>query len=298
MVRKIQQMIIERQKYNIQKKYMQTIGVFDDWMKGKNYTIIDIMNKKIPLTNTQLMTRLITQDIGVPGTSINFKSIGERPENNILSNDKLQVMLASLLIEHTAAVCFQHKQYRKREKYDVRRINDPRTIGVQNATENFKRHTSSTELAVQGFDGRTIKVFTHHTQYSKKIQQFYIFAVNNEQDSITSALVKNRGEKQATQIISKQEDRARVSEGDVLQQSPLGDDLQLSPCETLASLHFIRIISTQLIVDAEFPNDHKSAKVQNSQMQKDDQDVKPQKEAQNSSMTKDTDRATTAGAQK
>ncbi|KAA6377295.1 MAG: hypothetical protein EZS28_027175, partial [Streblomastix strix] len=48
MIRETQQMIIEGQKYNTQKKYMQTMGVFDDWMKGKNYTIQDIMNQKIP----------------------------------------------------------------------------------------------------------------------------------------------------------------------------------------------------------------------------------------------------------
>ncbi|KAA6363497.1 MAG: hypothetical protein EZS28_040976, partial [Streblomastix strix] len=91
---------------------------------------------------------------------------------------------------------------------------------------------------------------------------------------------------------------ARVSDGDGLQQSSLGDDLQLSPQETLASPLSLLIISTQPIVEAESPNDHESAKVQNSQMQKDDQDGKPQGEAQNSRMTKDSDRATTAGAQK
>ncbi|KAA6368691.1 MAG: hypothetical protein EZS28_035782, partial [Streblomastix strix] len=49
---------------------------------------------------------------------------------------------------------------------------------------------------------------------------------------------------------------------------------------------------------AESPNDHESAKVQKSQIKKDDQDVEPQNEAQNSSMTKDSDRATTSEAQK
>ncbi|KAA6366803.1 MAG: hypothetical protein EZS28_037671, partial [Streblomastix strix] len=97
---------------------------------------------------------------------------------------------------------------------------------------------------------------------------------------------------------SKQRGDAGVSDGDGLQQSPQGDDLQLSPQETLASPLSLPIISSQPIVEAESPNDHESAKAQNSQMQKDDQDMKPQEEAQNSSMTKDSDRATTAGAQK
>ncbi|KAA6365328.1 MAG: hypothetical protein EZS28_039144, partial [Streblomastix strix] len=101
-----------------------------------------------------------------------------------------------------------------------------------------------------------------------------------------------------TQIISKQRGGARVSEGDGLQQSPQGDDLQLSPQETLASPLSLPIISTKSIVEAKSPNDHESAKAQNSQMQKDGQDGKPHEEAQNSSITKDSDRATTAGAQK
>ncbi|KAA6379431.1 MAG: hypothetical protein EZS28_025044 [Streblomastix strix] len=172
------------------------------------------------------------------------------------------------------------------------------TLGIQNATANSIRNASSTELAVQGFDGRTINVFTHHTPDSKMNKVCYIFAAYSEQDSIASALVKNHGEKQAIQIISKQRSGARVSEGDVQQQSSLGDDLQLSPQETLASPLSPRIISTQQIVEAESPNDRESAKVQKSQMQKDDQDAELQEEAQNSSMTKDSDRATTVQVQK
>ncbi|KAA6395311.1 MAG: hypothetical protein EZS28_009161 [Streblomastix strix] len=149
------------------------------------------------------------------------------------------------------------------------------TLLVQNATANSIRHASSTELAAQGFDGRTINIFIHHTPDSKMNKKLYIFIVNKEQDSIASALVKNHGEKQVTQIISKQRGGARVYEGDGLQQSPLGDDLQLSPQESLASPLSLPIISTQPIVEAESTNNHESAKVQNLQMQKDDQDVKP-----------------------
>ncbi|KAA6313821.1 MAG: hypothetical protein EZS28_055690, partial [Streblomastix strix] len=56
MTRETQKMIIEGQKYNIQKKYMQTIEVFEDWMKEKNYTVQDIMNQKIPFIHSELMT--------------------------------------------------------------------------------------------------------------------------------------------------------------------------------------------------------------------------------------------------
>ncbi|KAA6334313.1 MAG: hypothetical protein EZS28_053079, partial [Streblomastix strix] len=134
------------------------------------------------------------------------------------------------------------------------------TLGVQNAIANSIRHASSTELTAQGFDGRTINCFTHHTPDSKMNNKFYVFAVNKEQDSIASALVKNHGEMQATQIISKQKGGARISEGDELQQSPFGDNLQLFPQETLVSPLSLPIISSQPIVEAESTNNHESAK--------------------------------------
>ncbi|KAA6384382.1 MAG: hypothetical protein EZS28_020094 [Streblomastix strix] len=212
--------------------------------------------------------------------------------------------------DQTATVCFPPKQSRKRESYDVRRTNDPRVcqtetffqadqryisirLGglvqihkINSATANSIRHASSTELAAQSFDGRIINVFTHHTPDSKMNQNFYIFAVNMGQDSIASALANNHVEKQVTQIISKQGGGTRISEGDILQQCPLGDGLQLSPQGTLASPLFLPIILIQSIVKAESTNDHKTAKDQKSQMQKEDQVVEQQKEAQNLNMTK------------
>ncbi|KAA6399725.1 MAG: hypothetical protein EZS28_004745, partial [Streblomastix strix] len=391
MTRETQKMIIEGQKFNTQKKYIQTMGIFEDWMKEKNYTVQDVMNQKIPFIYTEFMTctgsttvqRLTTNAIS--NHQINNPRYGsiwdinqlfeywrERSESKLLSNEELQIKLASLLMslclvrmeemanidlsvsiiddqEQRAAVCIPPKQSIQSKRYVERKTEDSRvcptetffvwltrlrenfqqsptnfihlfqtenwkqadqkyistclerlvqTLGVQNATANSIRHASATELAAQGFDGMTINVFTHHTPDSKMNKKFYIFAVNKEQDSIASVLVKSHGEKQATQIISKQRGRARVSEGDELQQSPLGDDLQLSPQETLASPLFLPIISTKPIVEAEPSNDHESAKVQNSQMQKDNQDAKPHEEVQYSSMTKDSDRATTAVAQK
>ncbi|KAA6368500.1 MAG: hypothetical protein EZS28_035972, partial [Streblomastix strix] len=56
--RETQKMIIEGQKYNIQKKNMQIMGVFEDWMKEKNLTVQDIMNQKIPFIHTEFMTWL------------------------------------------------------------------------------------------------------------------------------------------------------------------------------------------------------------------------------------------------
>ncbi|KAA6323833.1 MAG: hypothetical protein EZS28_054266, partial [Streblomastix strix] len=151
MTRVTQKMIIEGQKCNTQKRYMQTIGVFDDWMKEKNYTIVDIINKKIPFTIIEFVTQLtrtkktklssvihhapilntmlslIFGTVQVSATAqrlttyaisnlqINNPRYGstwdinqlyeywrERPESNLLSNEELQVKLASPLI----SLCF------------------------------------------------------------------------------------------------------------------------------------------------------------------------------------------------
>ncbi|KAA6371229.1 MAG: hypothetical protein EZS28_033244, partial [Streblomastix strix] len=358
MTKETQKMIIEGQKFYTQKKYLQTMGVFEDWMKEKNYTVQDIMNQKIPFIHTEFMTWLTRTRKTKPSSAKHYASIlnamlslifgtvkvsttvqrltthaisnhqinnpsygstwdinqlfehwREKPESRLLSNEELQIKLASLLMslcfvrmeemanidlsvsiiddqEQRAAVCIPPKQSVQRERYDVRKTEEPKvcptetffvwltrlrehfqqsptnfihlfwtenwkgadqryistrlerlvqSLGVQNATANSIRHASSTELAAQGFDGRTINCFTHHTPDSKMNNKFYVFAVNKEQDSIASALVKNHGMKHATQIVSKQRGDARVSDGDGLQQSPQGDDLQLSPQETLAS---------------------------------------------------------------
>ncbi|KAA6389169.1 MAG: hypothetical protein EZS28_015302, partial [Streblomastix strix] len=383
MTRETQQMIIDGQKYNAQRKYMQTMGVFEDWMKEKNYTIQDIMNQKIPFIHTEFMTQLTRTRKTKPSSAMHHASIlnamlslifgtvlvsvtaqrltthaisnyqiynpryrspwdinlhyeywRERPESKLLSDEVQQAMLALLLMslcfvrikdianidlpisivdeeDHTAANTPNRVQRtsctysgpRTGSKADHRYISTRlerliQTLGVKSATANSIRHASSTELAAQGFDGRTINCFTHHIPDSQINSYYYIFTVSREQDSIASALVINPGEMQATQIISKQRGGARVSEGDRLRQSPLGDDLQLSTQDTLASPLSLPFISTQPIDETQSPKDHESAKAQNSQMQKDDQDVKPQEEAQNSTMTKDSDRATIAEALK
>ncbi|KAA6399055.1 MAG: hypothetical protein EZS28_005415 [Streblomastix strix] len=102
--------------------------------------------------------------------------------------------------------------------------------------------------------------------------QFYVFALNRSQNSIASAFAKTHGQKQAetsSQIISKQRCKARVPERDVLQLSPQGNDLQLSPQETHASPLSHPMISTQPIVEARSPNDRESTSGHKLQMQKD-----------------------------
>ncbi|KAA6403541.1 MAG: hypothetical protein EZS28_000931 [Streblomastix strix] len=172
------------------------------------------------------------------------------------------------------------------------------TLVVKSATVNTVIHAFSTDQATQRIDGRTINVFTHHSPDSKMNKKFYIFAVIKEQDSIASALKSNHGMKQATQIISKQRGDARVSEGYELQQSPQVDDLQLSTQETLVSPLSRPIISTQLFVEVDSRKDHDSAKDQKLQMQNDEIHLKSHDEAQDSSFTKDSERATTARAYK
>ncbi|KAA6369947.1 MAG: hypothetical protein EZS28_034526 [Streblomastix strix] len=101
------------------------------------------------------------------------------------------------------------------QKYISKRLERlVQTLGVWNATANSIGHASSTELIARSFDGRTINRFTRHTLDLKMNNRFYVFAVDKEQDSITSTLVKNHGKKQATQIVSEQKGEARVSDGD------------------------------------------------------------------------------------
>ncbi|KAA6376222.1 MAG: hypothetical protein EZS28_028251 [Streblomastix strix] len=118
-------------------------------------------------------------------------------------------------------------------------------------------------------------------------QRFTVLTLNRLQNSITSALVKNHGEKQTettTQIVSKQRCIVRVSDDEILQQSPYGDDLQLFPQDTLALPFSHPIISTQSIVEARSPNDSESTRIQELQIQMDYQDDDPQYEAQNSNI--------------
>ncbi|KAA6401498.1 MAG: hypothetical protein EZS28_002981 [Streblomastix strix] len=58
MTRETQQMIIKGLKFKTQMKYIQTMVLFDDCMKEMNYSIEDIMNKKIPFIHTEFMTWL------------------------------------------------------------------------------------------------------------------------------------------------------------------------------------------------------------------------------------------------
>ncbi|KAA6397538.1 MAG: hypothetical protein EZS28_006930 [Streblomastix strix] len=257
----------------------------------------------------------------------------ERPESKFLSNEELQVKLASVLMslyfvrmeemenidllvsiiddeKHTAAVCISPKQSKKRERYDVRRTEDPKSIS--NRDQQISYTYSGLKIwskLIRDTLAHAYKDLHKHLDSKGRLRTpLDTHLLQNEQHRVlmggqqmipySSALVKNHGKKQATQIFSKQRGGARVSEGDGLQQSPQGDDLQLSPQEALASTFSFRIISTQPFIEAESHNDHESAKVYKSQMQKDDQDVEPQEEAEDSSMTKDSDRPTNVEAYK
>ncbi|KAA6373785.1 MAG: hypothetical protein EZS28_030687, partial [Streblomastix strix] len=260
------------------------------------YTIEDIMMKKILVTHTEFMTWLTRIRKTEPSLAKHHASILDTMLSLIFGTvsvsstvqrlntqsewKRLQIqtyLYRTLMISIELQQFASHLNNLGRERYDVRKTNDPRvyptntffywlvrlrkhfqqgptdlihifwtenwkhadqryisahldrliqTYGIKGATANSIRHASSTELAAQSFDGKPINIFTNHTSDSKMNQNLYIFAVNREQDSIASALVNNHGEKQATYIISKQRGEARVSEGAVLQQSPLGDDLQ------------------------------------------------------------------------
>ncbi|KAA6354930.1 MAG: hypothetical protein EZS28_049543, partial [Streblomastix strix] len=181
----------------------QTMGVFDDWMKEKNYTIEDIMHKKMLFIRTEFMTwqtrtsktkpssakhhasilntmlslifgtvlvsaivqRLTTHAIS--NHQINnpryestwdinqlFEHWRERPESKLLSNEELQVMPTSLQMslyfvrmeemanidlsvsiiddeEHTAAVCIPPKQSVQKERYDVRKTEEPKVCPTE-----------------------------------------------------------------------------------------------------------------------------------------------------------------------
>ncbi|KAA6374383.1 MAG: hypothetical protein EZS28_030090, partial [Streblomastix strix] len=350
MVRETQQMIIEGQKYNNQKKYVQTMGVFDDWMKEKNYTIDDIINKKIPFTITEFVIqltrtkktkpssvkhhaqilntmlflifgtvqvsaiaqRLTTQAIS--NLQINnpkywsiwdiiqlYEYWGERLESNLLSNKEQQVKLASPLIslcfvileeianidlsvsiiddeEHTAAVCISPKQSRKREREMILREHfqrSPTNLKHQFRTENWEQ-----------VDQRYISTRLQRLAQTLGDAGFHSIRSRNQSQQDESNLdylkikwqIKSFGRRYTT-IISFRRRFVVISIGVFF--PPLS----------------IPNISTQHTVETESLNDHESAKVQKSQMQKDDQDVDPQGEAQDSSMTKNSDQTTTAEAQ-
>ncbi|KAA6399419.1 MAG: hypothetical protein EZS28_005048 [Streblomastix strix] len=240
-----------------------------------------------------------------------------KPDSRFISNEELQTKLAQLMI----SLCFVRilrEHFQRSPNYfihlfwtnewqqaDQRRINNHFEklvciIGLQTATAKSIKHASSTELAVLGFGGRTINIFTLHTLDSKKNMKFQVLAVNRQQDFIATALVKNHGKMQAEPAIytiSKYWDDARVSDGDVLQQSPYGVDLQLSPQDIHASLHSLPTISTQRIFEVRSPNDCESTRGQESQMQKDDQDEEQSCRAPVSSMTMNYDQIGSVNAQ-
>ncbi|KAA6391434.1 MAG: hypothetical protein EZS28_013040 [Streblomastix strix] len=76
-------------------------------------------------------------------------------------------------------------------------------IKVVSYNVNIQKMQSAPDVfGEERFDSHVLSSMT--SLFQKMNKKFYIFAVNKELHSIASALVKNHGEKQATQIISKQ----------------------------------------------------------------------------------------------
>ncbi|KAA6361314.1 MAG: hypothetical protein EZS28_043158, partial [Streblomastix strix] len=51
------------------------MGIFEDWMKEKNYTVQDIMNQKIPFIHTEFMTWLTRTRKTKPSSAKHHASI-------------------------------------------------------------------------------------------------------------------------------------------------------------------------------------------------------------------------------
>ncbi|KAA6320394.1 MAG: hypothetical protein EZS28_054689, partial [Streblomastix strix] len=160
------------------------MGVFDDLRKEKIYTVQNIIDQKMPFILTEFMTWLTRTRKTKPSSAMHHTSIlntmlslifgtinnpryestwdinqlfeywRERPESNLLSNEELQIKLASLLmslcfvrmeemanidlsvsfiddIENRAAVCIPPIQSVQRERYDVRKTEEPKVCPTE-----------------------------------------------------------------------------------------------------------------------------------------------------------------------
>ncbi|KAA6368765.1 MAG: hypothetical protein EZS28_035709 [Streblomastix strix] len=169
MTRETQKMIIEGQKFNTQKKQLQTMGVTKKTKPSSAKHHASILNTMLSLIfgTVQVSTtvqRLTTHTISIHQINnprygstwdINqlFEHWRERTESKLLSNEELQVKLASLLMllcfvrmeemanidlsvsiivdqEQRAAVYIPPKQSVQRERYDVRK-----TLRMVNRTQ-------------------------------------------------------------------------------------------------------------------------------------------------------------------
>ncbi|KAA6384704.1 MAG: hypothetical protein EZS28_019770 [Streblomastix strix] len=199
----------------------------------------------------------------------------ERPESNLLSNEELQIVNIDPLVsiiddeEHTAANIVQKISYTFsgleiwsmliRDSLTYVLIDQFRHLEFKMQQKTPQRTYLLQNQLHSVFDGRTVNVFTHHAYVIRKKQEFYVFAVNQEQDSIASAL--------------------------------------LSPLETLASPISYPVIYSKPVVDAESHNDRESVEEQKQLLQKMIK-IWNNKIALDSSTTKDSDRQTTSEAQK
>ncbi|KAA6355793.1 MAG: hypothetical protein EZS28_048680 [Streblomastix strix] len=159
--------------------------------------------------------------------------------------------------ERSAIPCIPPKQFQGKELYDVRRSTDQancptRTlfIWVTRLRQHFNKNQSE-----------MTNLFWTHSWCARSNRKLKHTRIYYKTDSIASALTASHGRKQdelATKTISQQKGAARVLAGDVLQQSPLGDDQQLSPKEILAvSLYHPDLVAKP--IEAAREPDQKSA---------------------------------------
>ncbi|KAA6377732.1 MAG: hypothetical protein EZS28_026740 [Streblomastix strix] len=197
--------------------------------------------------------------------------------------------------DQIAAACFSPKQSKKRVRYYVRRTDDPRVslteiflFGLQ----DLENTSNNVQQISQTYSGLRIGSKLIRDTLAHVLTDLFKLL-----ESMALPLTPQNIEKQATQIISKQMGGARVSGIDELFNLLQDRLFQFSSSGTLILPFSLQIFLAQLFIVTQSPNDHENTKGQKLSIQKDDQEIKPQEEAQDSSMTKNSDRATTAEAQ-
>ncbi|KAA6401480.1 MAG: hypothetical protein EZS28_002998 [Streblomastix strix] len=240
----------------------------------------------------------------------------ERPQSNLLSDEELQVKLASFLI----SLCFVRMEEIANIDLSVSIIDDEeqtaanweqadqryvstrleklvKSLEVQNATANSIRHASSTDLQ-------------HRVLMGEQQTSLHIIRQIQRQTSNSTFSLQTRcriPQHPHSYTITARSKLLRLSQNKwVMQESPKEMDynnlLQQMICSYLHRRLLLHLfpyrsfrpssslkLSLLTITRVQKTRDHKCRKATKTE---------PYEEAQDSSMTKDSDRATTAGAQK
>ncbi|KAA6379556.1 MAG: hypothetical protein EZS28_024916, partial [Streblomastix strix] len=85
------------------------------------------------------------------------------------------------------------------------------------------RHSATTALAKLGIPERDLATFTHHSQNSRTVQQYYIFASSIRANEIASQLTNNPGQdnERLNQISQYRGEIRREGGNQLLSSSPL-----------------------------------------------------------------------------